>query len=48
MEDAEFPKIRRFTLDKFVDDFEGTDKDLKALFVNYDTNIPKDLRNLER
>ena len=48
MEDAEFLKIRRSKLDKFMDVFEGTDKDLKALFVNYDTNVSIDFKNLER
>ena len=31
-----------------MDEFEGTDKDLKTLFVNYDTNIPVDFKNLAR
>ena len=48
MEDAEFPKIRGFKLDKFLDQFDGTDRDIKTLFVNYDTNIPIGFRNLER
>ena len=29
MEDAEFPKIRGFKLDKFLDQFDGTDRDIK-------------------
>ena len=48
MEDAEFPKVRRFILEKFIDEFDGIDKDVKALFVNYDTNVPIDFKNLER
>ena len=29
MEDAEIPRIRRFNLNKLMDEFEGTDRDLK-------------------
>ena len=42
MEDVEFPKIRRFN------EVEGTDRDLRGLFANYDTNVPIDFQNLER
>ena len=48
MEDAEFPRVGRFTLDKFLDQFDETDSDLRVLFVNYDTNVPLDFKNLER
>ena len=47
MEGAEISIIRRTKLDKFMVDFEGTDKDQKALFVNYDTNVQIDFKNLE-
>ena len=30
-----------------MDEFDGTDRDWKALFVNYDTNIPINFKNLE-
>ena len=33
MEEAEIPKIRRFALDKLLDEFKETYKDLKALFA---------------
>ena len=29
MEDAEFQKIRGFKLEKFLDQFDGTDRDIK-------------------
>ena len=48
MDDVELPRIRRSKLDKFLDQFEGTEKDLRALLVNYDTNIPVDFNNIER
>ena len=48
MEDVEFPRVRRFNLDKFLDQFAETDRDLRVLFVNYSTNVPLDFKNLER
>ena len=48
MEDVDFPRVRRFNLDKFLDQFDGTDRDLRALFVNYDTNVRIDFKNLKR
>ena len=47
--DVEFPRVRRFKLNKFLGQFEGTERDLKALFVNYDKkNTSVDFKNLER
>ena len=41
-------KLGHSILTKFLDDFNGTDRDMNALFVNYDTSIPVDFKNLER
>ena len=48
MKDEEFPRVRRSMHGKFLDEFEGTKRDLKVLFVNNDTNIYVDFKNLER
>ena len=48
MEDTEFPKVRRTTLAKFMDEFEKTDIDMKALSVNNATIVTVDFKNLER
>ena len=48
MEKVEFTKIRRTNLHKFIDAFDGVDKELDSLFVNYDTSIPVDFNNLEQ
>ena len=37
-------RVRRFKLDKFLDEIDGTERDIKALFVNYHTNIPVDFK----
>ena len=39
MEDAEFPRIRRTKVDKFMDEFDETDRELKILFIDYETTI---------
>ena len=48
MEKVEFTKIRRTNLHKFIDAFDGVDKELDSLFVNYDTSIPVDFNNLKQ
>ena len=48
MEEAGFPRIRRTKVGKFVDEFDETNKELNALFVNYDTTVPIAFQNLKR
>ena len=48
VKDAEFPRIRKTKVDKFMDEFDETHRELRTQFVNYDTTIAIDYKNLKQ
>ena len=48
MEDDSLPKICRTTVEKFVDKCEGTEKEMKSIFMVWNTTTVLDYKNLER
>ena len=48
MEVASLPKVGSTTMEKFLDKFEGTEKEMTSLFILWDTTTALDYKNLER
>ena len=48
MEDADLPRIFITAVDTFLEAFKGTEKEMKNLFLVWDTTADVDYRNLER